>query len=102
MGLLFFLDKRIAKGTKAVFYDTKVVYQFHFWVINTDKTVKYENITEALIYKPSFSQKRTNLGDLCVYAKGTLPGATLLNGFQIKNVEDPETVLEQISEIINS
>lgn len=102
IGLLLFIDKRIARGTKATFYDRKVVYEFHFWFIDNEKVVTYDNITEALIYKPTLRQRRFDLGDICVYAKGAIPGSTLLNGFQIKNVENPEEVLEKISEVINS
>jgi len=100
IGFLLFLDKRLAVGTRAKFYDTKVIYTFNFLFFNTVKVVKYSDITDVAIYPSSIWQKKYNLGDICVYAKGSIFGANLLNGFQIKNVENVEEVLEEIGNII--
>jgi hypothetical protein len=40
------------------------------------------------------------MGDICIYAKGGIPGANLLNGFQIKDVENLTETLEKIKEVI--
>ena len=45
-------------------------------------------------------RRKCGFGDLCVYAKGAIPGATLLNGFQVKNVENVKEVLEKIGKIV--
>ncbi len=99
MGGLLFIDKRIAMATKATFYDTKVRYTFKFLFFNVDKTVKYSNIDD-IRYFQTYRQKRFGYGDFCIYTKGVIPGSGFLNGFQIKNVENAEEVLKQISEII--
>ena len=100
IGLLLFLDKRLAKATKAVFYEKKVVYTFDFLFIHTEKMVKYEDIRDITIYPPTLWQRKYNLGDICVYAKGVFPGASLLNGFQVKNVENASEVLDKIGEVV--
>ena len=99
MGLLLFLDKRIANSTTATFYEKKAVYTFKFLFFDTQKVVKYTDLKDVTYYQ-TFRQKKFGYGDLCVYAKGAIPGATLLNGFQIKNVENVKEVLEQIGEIV--
>lgn len=98
-GILLFLDKRIAGATKAIFYDKKMVYTFKFLFIDTEKVVKYSDLAD-ITYFQTFSQKRFGLGDLCVYAKGVIPGTTIFNGFQLKNVENVDEILGKIGEII--
>lgn len=100
LGFLFFLDKRIALGTTATFYEKKMEYTFKFLFFDTHKVVKYTDLKDVSYYQ-TFRQKKYGFGDLCVYAKGVIPGATLLNGFQIKNVENVKEVLEQIREIVS-
>ena len=99
LGILFFLDKRIALGTTVTFYEKKMEYTFKFLFFNTNKIVKYSDLKDISYYQ-TLRQKKFGYGDLCVYAKGAIPGATLLNGFQIKNVENVKEVLEQISQVI--
>jgi hypothetical protein len=99
IGILMFLDKRIANSTKAVFYDKKVEYTFKFLFFDTHKMVKYSDLKDVTYYQ-THRQKKYGYGDLCVYAKGSIPGATLLNGFQIKNVENVKEVLEEIGKIV--
>lgn len=99
IGLLLFLDKRIANATTATFYEKKVVYTFKFLFFDTHKVVKYTDLKDVTYYQ-TFRQKKFGYGDLCVYAKGAIPGATLLNGFQIKNIENVKEVLDQIGEIV--
>lgn len=101
IGILLFIDKRIAVGTTATFYEKKVVYNFKFLFINTEKVVKYTDLKDVTYYQ-TFRQKKFGYGDLCVYARGTFPGATLLNGFQIKNVENVKEVLEAIAQIMTT
>ena len=98
-GFLFFLDKRLAMATKAVFYEKKVVYTFDFGFINTTKVVKYEDISDVRYFQTR-RQKKFGFGDLCVYAKGIIPGAGYFGGFQIKNIEDVQGNLEKIGEIL--
>lgn len=98
-GVLLFIDKRIAVGTKVVFYEKKVVYTFKFAFINKTKMVKYDEIADVRYFQTR-RQKKYGYGDLCVYGKGNIPGAGFINGFQIKNVENVEEVLKQIGQII--
>lgn len=99
MGFLLFWDKRVARATKAVFYEKKMVYTFKFLFFNTVKTVKYSDLAD-ITYFQTFRQKRFGFGDLCVYARGAVPGTTIFNGFQLKNVENVREVLETISQIV--
>jgi len=101
LGFLLFIDKRIAMATQVVFYEKKMVYTFKFLFIDTEKVVKYSDLKDITYYQ-TFRQKKFGFGDLCVYARGTFPGATLLNGFQIKNVEAVKEVLEAIGQVIGS
>lgn len=100
LGLLFFLDKRIANSTTATFYEKKMEYTFKFLFFDTHKVVKYTDLKDVTYYQ-TWRQKKFGYGDLCVYAKGAIPGATLLNGFQIKNIENAKEVLEKIGEIVS-
>lgn len=98
-GVILFLDKRIANASKVVFYEKKMVYTFKFLFFDTEKVVKYSDLTDITYFR-TFSQKRFGLGDLCVYARGIVPGTTILNGFQLKNVENIDETLEKIGEIV--
>ena len=99
IGIVLFWNKRISMATKAVFYETKVVYTFKFLIFDTEKVVKYENIKDVRIFR-TLAQRRYGYGDICIYAKGAFPGATLLNGFQIKNVENVDNVVRGIVDIV--
>ena len=94
MGFLLFWDKRVANGTTATFYEKKAVYEFKFLLFNTTKVVKYKDIKDVAIYQTR-RQKRLGMGDICIY-----PGMTLINGFQIKDVENVNETLQQIKEVI--
>ena len=61
--------------------------------------IKYADIKDVTYFQ-KIRQKKHGFGDLCFYARGPIPGTTLLNGFQIKNVEDVEGTLEKIGEIV--
>ena len=98
-GVLLFVDKRIALGTKATFYGKKVVYNFKLGFINTNKVVKYDQIADIRIFQTR-RQKKYGYGDLCIYTKGVIPGTGFFNGFQIKNVENVQENLNKIGEII--
>lgn len=99
IGFVLFIDKRLAMGTKAVFYDKKTVYTFKFLCFDVTKVVKYTDIADVRYFQTR-RQKKYGFGDLCIYAKGVIPGTGYLNGYQIKNVENVEEVLKQIGEII--
>lgn len=101
IGFLLFIDKRIAMATQVIFYEKKMVYTFKFLFFDTEKIVKYSDLKDITYYQ-TFRQKKFGFGDLCVYAKGIFPGATLLNGFQIKNVENVKEVLGAIGQVIGS
>ncbi|MBQ7410308.1 MAG: PH domain-containing protein [Clostridia bacterium] len=99
IGLVLFVDKRLAMATKAVFYEKKAVYTFKFLFMDVTKVVKYSEIADVRYFQTR-RQKKFGFGDLCVYAKGVIPGSGYLNGFQIKNIENVEEVLKQIGEIV--
>ena len=98
-GFLLFIDKRIAMATQVIFYEKKAVYTFKLLFINVEKVVKYTDLKDITYYQ-TLRQKRFGYGDLCIYARGVIPGATLLNGFQIKNVENVTEILKKIGEIV--
>lgn len=100
-GFLLFWDKRIAKATSVTFYEKKVVYRFKFLFLDQTKVVKYKDLKDIAYYQ-TYRQKKMGLGDICFYAKGAIPGATLLNGFQIKNVENVVETAQKIKEIIGT
>ena len=97
--VLFFIDKKFAIGTTVTLYDKKMVYRRNVFFIHRVKTVKYSDLSDVSYYQTR-RQKKLGMGDLCVYAKGKIPGKTLLNGFQIKNVSDVANVLQKIGEIV--
>lgn len=99
IGLVLFIDKRLAMATKAIFYEKKAVYTFKFLFMDVTKVVKYTEIADVRYFQTR-RQKKYGFGDLCVYAKGIIPGSGYLNGFQIKNIENVEEVLKQIGEIV--
>ncbi len=99
LGVLLFWDKRVANGTTVTFYEKKVVYRFKFFIFNTTKVVKFTDIDDIVFYQ-TFRQKKMGMGDICIYAKGSIPGANLLNGFQVKDVENLTETLEKIKEVI--
>lgn len=97
--VLFFIDKRLAMGTKVVFYEKKAVYTFDIGIINTTKVVKYDDIDD-IRYFQTRRQKKFGYGDLCVYTKGVIPGVGYFGGFQIKNIENVQENLNKIAEIL--
>ena len=101
MGLLLFLDKRLSRASKAVFYEKKMVYTFKFLFFDTEKVVKYSDLAD-ITYFQTFAQKRFGFGDLCVYARGAAPGTTIFNGFQLKNDANVKEVLDRIAEIVGT
>lgn len=92
------ISKRIAKGTKAVFYDTKVVYTFKSWLYNNEKVIKYSDIRDISVFQ-TYRQKKFGFGDMCFYVKNNVPGASFFKGFQIKDVENVAEVLQKIIEV---
>ena len=78
-----------------------MVYTFKFLFFDTEKTVKYSDLADVTYFQ-TFAQKRFGYGDLCVYARGPIPGTTIFNGFQLKNVENVKEVLEKIGEIVGA
>jgi len=99
MALLLVINKRIAQNTKVVFYNKKVIYTSRNILFNTDKMVKYSDLTDVTFFQ-NWRQKKMGFGDICVYAKGSVPGATLLNGFQIKDVENVDLVMQEIQKTL--
>lgn len=99
MFLLLAINKQLAKNTKVTFYNKKVTYTSKNILFHADKTVKYSDLTDITFFQ-NWRQKRMGFGDICVYAKGSVPGATLLNGFQIKDVENIEAVMQEIQKTL--
>lgn len=89
------IKKRLAIGTRCVFYETKVKYNFDFLFIHNEKTIKYEDINDISYYQTR-KQKKYDIVDLCVYVKYT----GLIGGFSIKNMPNATKDLEKIKEIV--
>ena len=100
LGVWLFINKRIANATTVTFYEKKVVYRFKLGFIERVKVVKYKDFSDVAYFQ-TFKQKGYKLGDLCFYAKGLL-GASLLSGFQIKDVENIVETTQKVKEIIET
>ncbi len=92
---ILLIRKKIAIGTRCVFYETKVKYNFDFLFIHKEKIIKYENINDISYYQTR-KQKKYDMADLCVYVKYT----GLIGGFSIKNMPNATKDLEKIKEIV--
>lgn len=99
MVVILAINKIIAKNTKAVFYERKVIYTSKNFLYHTEKTVKYSDIKDISVFQ-THRQKRKGFGDICVYAKSNIPGVSFLNGFQIKDVGNVAEALQEISNIL--
>lgn len=99
MLIILALNKMIARNTKVILYTKKATYTSKNIFFSTNKTVKYSDLKDITVFQ-TYRQKRAGFGDICFYAKGSIPGATLLNGFQIKDVENVNSVMQQILEVI--
>lgn len=99
MIIILAISKRIAKGTKVVFYDKKVVYVVKNWLYNNEKVIKYSDISDITVFQ-TFRQKKMGFGDICFYAKSNVPGAAFFKGFQIRDVENVADTLQKIYEVI--
>lgn len=99
MVVILAISKRIAKGTKVIFYDKKAVYTVKNWLYNNEKVIKYSDIRDITVFQ-TFRQKKMGFGDICVYVKSNVPAAAFFKGFQIKDVENVAETLQKIYEII--
>lgn len=97
--IILAISKRIAIGTKAIFYDKKVVYTSKNWLYNTEKVVKYSDIKDISVFQ-TFRQKKMKFGDICFYVKSNVPGVAFFKGFQIRDVENVAQTLQNITELI--
>lgn len=93
------ISKRIAKGTKVVFYDKKAVYTVRNFLYNNQKVIKYTDIRNISFFQ-TYRQKKMNFGDICVYVKSNVPAAAFFKGFQIKDVENITETINKINEIV--
>lgn len=92
---ILLIRKKIAIGTRCVFYETKVKYNFDFLFIHKEKIIKYENIKDISYYQTR-KQRKYDMADLCVYVKYT----GLIGGFSIENMPNATKDLEKIKEIV--
>lgn len=95
IAVILLIRKKIAIGTRCVFYETKVKYNFDFLFIHNEKIIKYEDIKDISYYQTR-KQKKYDMVDLCVYVKYT----GLIGGFSIKNMPNATKDLEEIKEIV--
>lgn len=93
------ISKIIAKNTKAVFYDKKVIYTSKNLFYKTEKTIKYTDLKDISMFQTR-RQKTQGFGDICFYVKSNVPGTGFFNGFQIKDVENIEQTLQEIYSVI--
>lgn len=97
--LILAISKKIARGTKVVFYNTKVIYTVSNFFYSTQKVIKYTDIKNINFFQ-TYRQKKMKFGDICVYVNSNVPGAAFFKGFQIKDVENISETLEKIYEIV--
>lgn len=101
LGISLYFSKRIAIGTKCVFYETKVIYTFDFLFIHTKKTIKYSDIKD-ITYNQSSGfkkrlQKKFGLGNIAVIDKKS---KIIFNGFIINDVANIEDVFKKLTQLV--
>lgn len=103
LGISLFINKRIAIGTKCIFYETKVVYIFDFLFIHKKKVIKYSDIKDITYnqssgFKKSL-QKKFNLGNIIVINKNS---KIIFDGFIINDVANIEEVFIKLTEVVGN
>ena len=94
-GAWMFFNKVRAKGTKTIFYETKLKYQAKYLFVNREEIVPYNEIKD-MAYFQSRSQKMCKIGDIRFYTKGFLSGLT------ISDIPEIEESFNKMRDIINS
>lgn len=92
----FFISKRIAVGTKCMFYENQVVYTFDFLFIHKKSTYKYSEIQD-IIYNQKFIQKKFGLGDISIISNKKGP---FVRGFDVQNVANVTEVFEKLTSLV--
>lgn len=101
LGISLFFNKRIALGTKCIFYETKVVYTFDFLFIHKKQIIKYSDIKD-ITYNQSSGfkkrlQKKFGLGNIAVINKNS---KIIFDGFIINDVANIEEVFNKLTQLV--
>ena len=91
LAISLFISKRIAVGTKCLFYENKVVYKFDFLFIHIKKVVKYTDIKD-IVYNQRFLQKKFGLGNIVVIPKSR---GIIFKGFEIMDISNVEDIFKK-------
>lgn len=93
-----FFSKRIAKGTKCTFYETKVVYKFDFGFIHRKRIFKYSEIKD-IVYNQKRLQKKFGLGTITIISK---KANFIFNGVIVEDVANVENVFKKLTELVGT
>lgn len=94
-GAWMFFNKKRAKGTKTIFYETKFKYKAKYPLVDREEIIPYNEVKD-MAYFQSKSQKICKIGDIRFYTKGFLSGIT------IHDIPEIEDNFNKIRDIINS
>lgn len=98
LAFILFIGKRIAMGTKCIFYENKIAYKFDFLFIHKKLEYKYSDIQD-IVYNQRFLQKRFGLGDITIITKKQ---SFFFKGFVIQNVANVNEVFEKLTNKIGT
>ena len=90
------INKRIAVGTKCLFYETKVVYTFDFGFVHRKKVLKYSEIVE-ITSDQRFLQARFGLGRINIFSNKS---GFVFNGIMIEDVPNIKETVKKLRELI--
>lgn len=94
-GIWMFFNKKRAKGSTTIFYQTKFKYKAKYPFRDYEEAVAYSDIKD-ISYFQTYAQKKFGVGDIRFYKKNFLSGITIND---IPNVKEN---FEKIKDIINS
>lgn len=100
-GAVYFGKKRSYAKTEYRFYPTRLEY-YEGWFVIQQKTIDYRHIQEVNLQK-GMIQRRYGLGTLVLATPATAAtggNGTWKSGIRIVDVEDPDTLYEQVRRLV--
>ena len=92
LGFWMFFCKKRAKGTKTIFYETKMKYRAKYFFVDREEIIPYEDVKDASYFQTR-SQKICHIADVRFYTKGFLQGLTIAD---VPNIEENFKKMEEI------
>jgi hypothetical protein len=96
------IEKKNAKKTYMIFYDTKIVLKGKMYFMDVERTLAYSDIKDVVFTQGNgiierFFQKIFKIGNIYVYPK---KGNIISNGLQIEIVGNFDKVIEDVKNIV--